>query len=147
MKKQILAKRTRIIAVAALLLMIIAFFTREKEPSFLEVERQKAFQRHADTSNRARLDFGERYNRLSPEEKRADAIFQALDLPEPSSFKPISLREGHHEAIVDLPDKYSRLILEWDTSGKPNGYAWEGVSPAANNVSWKAHLESFAVGE
>ena len=49
--------------------------------------------------------------------------------------------EGEYAQTTFLvPTSYSRVIVSWDASGNADGYAWETVSPAANNVTWEKHL-------
>lgn len=142
---QILAKRTRILAGGIAVLLVVGFILWGEEPGFVEVERLKAYERHAERSERNREYFEERYQRLSPELKTKGAIFQALGLPQPASVAPHV--DGGQAASIALPDKYSRLILVWDAAGEVREFDWKIDSPASDQASWQQHLDSFDVSE
>ncbi len=132
--------RLFVVAVAAVLLVgsvltVLIWWGQRPDPS--ELARSQAFEQHAAICERARESFERRYGRLPPESRTADAIASALDLKPPLKMVPRS--NGGHEARIEMPDKYSRLILMWDDGGHPQGYAWEIRTPAANNVSWAEH--------
>ena len=134
-------RKSLIIGVAVILLIgtvSVALIWRGERLAPIEQNRRQMFEQHATISEQARESFDQRYNRLPPESKATDELARALELKTSLTLVPRS--DGGREARIDMPDKYARLILMWDNSGKSLGYAWEIQTPAANNVSWARYL-------
>lgn len=139
-------KHKRILIAGLVLLLIgVGFLVHDDEPSFLEVERLKAFERHSEISEGGRQTFDARYQRLPPESKTPEAIARALELEEPLKLEPRP--DGGHEAHINVEGRYAQLTLKWDAQGQPEGYTWEIQSHAVDSATWAKHLESFSVNE
>ena len=120
--------------------------TPRRSPQIDSAERQRreAFEQHAAMSESARADFDRKYTKLSTARTLLPAdIAAALGVRDAPVLK--RTEDGTDgRTIIELPSSFSRVVVSWDASGKADGYAWELVSPAGNNVSWKEHMAEQA---
>ena len=129
-----------IVAVATCLTASIFYLMVIKDADHLadDPRRSEAFEHHAAVSELACQEFDKLY------EEHLHSNCTPAILAEELGLAYIPQREsrsdGGYEVRIELPDSYSRLIFFWAADGSRNVYAWEIVSPAANNVSWAEHM-------
>ncbi len=103
-----------------------------------ERQRREAFERHAAISEQARHQFDRAYGEFLRADCTPESLAQHFGLLE--APQRIRRTNGGYEVRIELPREHSRLIMMWSNDDKRNGYAWEIMTPASNNVSWKQHL-------
>ncbi len=134
-------QRSLIVGLVAAILLVgsvfVALTWRVERLDPFEHERRETFERHAMISEQARASFEQLYNRLPRDARAPEDVAGALELDSPLPLAPRP--DGGQEARVEMADKYSRLILMWDESGEPKGYAWEIDTPASDDVTWSKH--------
>ena len=129
-----------IIAVATCLIAFTFYLIVIKDADHLADDpgRSEAFERHAAASELAREEFDKLYKEHLHNNCTPAILADKLGLA--NTLQRESRSDGGYEVRIELPDSYSRLIFMWASDGSNNGYAWEIVSPAANNVSWAEHM-------
>jgi hypothetical protein len=117
---------------------------RSLQTDSIERNRRSAFEQHAALSESARVDFDRKYNeRLTAGALSPASIAAALGAEDAPVLKRTAGGE-YEQTTIEVPTSYSRVIFSWDASGDADGYAWEMLTPAADNVSWAKHMAEQA---
>lgn len=143
-------KRGTFILIATLVASLIVFaacylMVKNATRPVDDPQRSEAFSRHAAISERARKEFDKLHEEHLRNNCTPDILAEKLGL----AYIPQreSRTDGGYEVRIELPNSYSRLIYIWAADGSTKVYAWEIVSPAANNVSWAEYRENLDICE